>query len=165
MTAQEYINSLPPDRKAVISKLRQMILKADPLVREVVGLTMGREALIYMQGDIFKYALASGKEYMSLHSMVLYGSKTLHDNFRKMMPKVRFQKGCLNFKSTSQLSLPLAEKLIKEMAKIAYPPPEYKARMEKLAVKAKQKREEDAATDPGIAGKAVPKTKTVAKRK
>lgn len=141
MTPKEFLETLPPDRRAVIAKLRTMILKGDPLVREVVSVFMGREALVYLQGDIFKYALAVGKEHMSLHSMVLYGSKTLHENFRKMMPKVKFQKGCLNFKSTSQLSLPLAEKLIKEMAACEFPPAQFKERMEKLAAHAKKKRE------------------------
>lgn len=142
MTPKEFIDSLPPDRKILLSKLRALILKSDPLVREVIGTVMGREALVFLQGDIFKYALANLENHMSFHSMVMYGAPIMRANFAKMMPKVKFQKGCISFKSGSQLSIPLTEKLIKEMAAVEFPPKEYKARVEKLALKAKQRREQ-----------------------
>src|SRR5947207_5101154 len=102
MTPKQYIDSLPEDRKEVISKLRALILKSDPLVREVVSGLMGREALIFMQGDLFKYALSSAKQHMSFHSMVMYASQSrfggsgLREKFEKLLPKAKFQKGCIN---------------------------------------------------------------------
>ena len=144
MTPKEYLDSLPEDRRAILSKLRQLILKSDPLVKEVVGGMMGREMLVYMQGDFMKYALSSMKEHMSFHSMVMYGSSTrfggsgLREKFEKLLPKAKFQKGCINFKNAIQMPLDIAEKFVKEMAKVEYPPPEYKERMEK-SIKRSQK--------------------------
>lgn len=146
MTPKQYLNSLPDDRKAIISKLREYILKSDPLVKEVVAGMMGREMLVYMQGDLMKYAVSSVKQHMSFHSMVMYGSSTrfggsgLREKFEKLLPKAKFQKGCINFKNTVQLPLDIAEEFVKEMAKVEYPPAEYKERMEKSAAKLKKKK-------------------------
>ena len=146
MTPKQYLDTLPEDRKEVISKLREYILKSDPLVKEVVGGMMGREMLIYMQGDLMKYALSSVKQHMSFHSMVMYGSSTrfggsgLRETYEKLMPKAKFQKGCINFKNAMQMPFDIAEKFVKEMAKVEYPPAEYRERMEKSAAKLKAKK-------------------------
>ncbi len=152
MTPKQYLDTLPDDRKEVISKLRELILKSDPLVKEVVAGMMGREMLVYMQGNIMKYALSSVKQYMSFHSMVMYGSSKrfggsgLREKFEKLLPDAKFQKGCVNFKNAVQMPLNIAEKFIKEMAKVEYPPPEYKERMEKSAEILKKKCEKEKMT-------------------
>ncbi len=152
MTPKQYLDSLPEDRKEIISKLREFILKSDPLVKEVVGGMMGREMLMYMQGDIMKYALSSVKQHISFHSMVMYSSSTrfggsgLREKFEKLLPEAKFQKGCINFKNAVQLPLDIAEKFVKEMAKVEYPPPEWKERMEKSAAILKKKREKEKET-------------------
>jgi hypothetical protein len=141
MTPKQYLDSLPDDRQEVILKLRGFILKSDPLVKEVVAGMMGREMLVYMQGDFMKYALSSVKSHMSFHSMVMYGSSIrfggngLCEKFEKLLPKVKFQKGCINFKSAVQLPLDVAEKFVKEMAKVEFPPKAFKEQMEKSAAK------------------------------
>ena len=149
MTPKQYLDTLPEDRKELISKLRELILKSDPLVKEVVGGMMGREMLMYMQGDLMKYALSSVKQHMSFHSMVMYFSSNrfdgsgMREKFEKLLPKAKFQKGCINFKSAMQLPLDIAEKFVKEMANVEYPPPEYKERMEKSAAILKKKHEKE----------------------
>ena len=150
MTPKQYLDTLPEDRKEVISNLRELILKSDPLVKEVVAGMMGREMLMYMQGDFMKYALSSVKQHMSFHSMVMYGSSVrfdgsgLRERFEKLLPKAKFQKGCVNFKNAMQMPMGIAEKFVKEMAKVEYPPKEYKERMEKNAAKMKAAREKAA---------------------
>jgi hypothetical protein len=145
MTPKQYLDTLPEDRREVISKLRSIILKSDPLVKEVVAGMMGREMLMYMQGDFMKYALSSVKSHMSFHSMVMYGSSIrfggggLREKFEKLLPKAKFQKGCINFKNVAQLPLDIAEKFVKEMAKAEYPPKQFKESMEKNAAKLKAK--------------------------
>jgi len=149
MTPKQYLDSLPEDRKEVISKLRELILKSDPLVKEVVAGVMGRDSLVYLQGNVMKYALSSMKEHMSFHSMVMYGSSLrfggsgLREKFEKLLPRAKFQKGCINFKNALHMPVDIAEKFIKEMAKVEYPPPEYKEIMEKNATKLKAKREKE----------------------
>ncbi len=146
MTPKEYLDSLPEDRRKVISELREYILKADPLVKEVVGTMMGKEMLMYCQKDVMKYALSSVKNYMSLHSMVMYGSSIrfggggLREKFEKLLPKATFQKGCVNFKSAAELPLETAKKFIEAMAKVEYPPKEFKESLEKKASKLKKKK-------------------------
>ena len=152
MTPRKYLDSLPEDRKEVISKLREYILKSDPLVKETVSRMMGQEMLMYMQGDVMKYALSSVKQHMSFHSMVMYfcserfGNTNLREKYEKLLPKAKFQKGCINFKDAMQMPLDIAEKFVQEMAKVEYPPPEYKERMEKSAAILKRKREKEKMT-------------------
>ena len=141
MTPTQYIDSLPEDRKEVISRMRELILKSDPLVREVVAGVMGRDALVFLQGDIMKYSLSSAKQYMSFYTMVMYASKGMAEKFSKLLPKAKFQKGCINFKTAMHMPLDIAEKFIEEMSAIEYPPPQYKERMEKNAAKMKAARE------------------------
>jgi fructose-1,6-bisphosphatase len=98
MTPKQYLDTLPEDRREVISKLREYILKSDPLVKEVVGGMMGREMLVYMQGDLMKYALSCVKQHMSFHSMVMYynstrfGGSGLRETYEKLLPKANFRK-------------------------------------------------------------------------
>src|SRR5438067_2231242 len=139
MTTTQYIDSLPEDRKEVISKMRELILKSNPLVKEVVGSLMGREMLMYMQGDFMKYALSSVKNHISFHSMVMYGAKGMKEKFMKLLPKAKFQQGCINFKSALQMPMDITEKFIKEMASCEFPPPQFKASMERNAAKLKAK--------------------------
>ena len=149
MTPKQYLDSLPEDRKAIISKLRGFILKSDPLVKEVVSSMMGKEMLMYMQGDFMKYALSSVKDHMSFHSMVMYGSSKrfggsgLRERYEKLLPTVKFQKGCINFKNAVQMPLDIVEKFVDEMSEVEYPPPEHKERMEKSLAKAKKKKVSD----------------------
>jgi hypothetical protein len=151
MIPKEYLDSLPEDRKVIISKLRQLILKSDPLVKEVVAGMMGREMLMYMQGDFMKYALSSVKQHMSFHSMVMYGSSErfggggLREKYEKLLPKAKFQKGCVNFKDAIQIPLDITEKFVKEMAKAEYPPAAFKESMEKNAAKLKAKKKKASA--------------------
>ena len=145
MTPKQYLDTLPEDRMEVITKLRECILRSDPHVTEVVARMMGSEMLVYNQGDLMKYALSSVKNHMSFHSMVMYGSSIrfngsgLREKFEKLLPKAKFQKGCVNFKNTVQLPLDVAEKFVHEMAKCDYPPKQFKEQMDKSAAKLKVK--------------------------
>ena len=136
MTAEEYLNSLDPDRREVLSMLRELILKHDKSVQEAVTGMMGREMLVYnVQGGILKYALSSVKSHMTWHSMVMYGGsdcaggKGLREKFEKLLPMAKFQKGCINFKYAEQIPSEIAEQIIKESAAQEYPPAMYKERM------------------------------------
>jgi hypothetical protein len=93
-----------------------------------------------------KYALSSVKDHLSFHSMVMYGSSLrfggsgLREAYEKLLPKAKFQKGCVNFKSEAELPLDVAEQFIADMASVEYPPPQLKAQMEKSVARAKKKK-------------------------
>jgi hypothetical protein len=152
MTPKEFLDSLEPERKEILSPLRELILKHDKGVVEVVSGMMGKPSLVYVtKGDrLMKYSLSSAKNHLSFASMVMYGSSTrfggtgLRETYEKLMPKAKFQKGCINFKSAEQFPLDVARKFIIDMAAVEYPPPEYKDRMianEKKRLEAVKKRE------------------------
>jgi hypothetical protein len=146
MTPKQFLDSLPEDRRKILTALREIILKSDPLIKETVGLMMGKEMLMYCQGDFMKYALSSVKDHLSLHSMVMYGSSIrfggsgLREAYEKLLPKAKFQKGCVNFKNEAELPIDIAKKFIADMASVEYPPPEYKERMEKSIARSKSRK-------------------------
>ena len=134
MTGKEYLNALAPDRKALISSLRDLIFKHDRNVKESVERMMGTEMLVYKTPEgIFKYALSSVKTHMSFHSMVLYcsserfGGTGLREKYQALLPKVKFQKGCINFKNAGQMPLDIIEEFIRESAGLEYPPAIFRA--------------------------------------
>jgi hypothetical protein len=132
MTPTQFLNTLEPERKAVLSKLRGLILKHDKQVTETVTKMMGQKILYYTAGGVMKYALASPKAHMSLHSLVMYyGSTGLRERYVPMMPKAKFQKGCINFKKAEDMPLDVAEAMIKDSAKVSWPPQIYLDRIKK----------------------------------
>jgi hypothetical protein len=151
MTPKQFLDSLEPDRKEILSQLRALILKHDKNVEEVVSGMMGKFSLVYVTKEdrLMKYGLSSAKSHMSFHSMVMYGSSTrfggsgLREAYQKLLPKAKFQQGCINFKSLEQFPLDVAKNFIIDMAAVDYPPSEYKDRMianEKKRLEAVKKR-------------------------
>ena len=65
-----------------------------------------------------KYALSSVKSHMSLHLMPIYGSSPLHAKYEKLLPRAKFQKGCINFKEAEEVPLPVVKALLADCAKI-----------------------------------------------
>lgn len=151
MTPKEFLDTLEPERREIISGLRDLILKHDKNVKEVVTGMMGKSSLVYVtpKDRLMKYSLSSAKNHISFASMVMYSSSTrfggsgLREAYQKLLPKAKFQKGCINFKSAEQFPLDVAKSFIMDMASVEYPPPEYKDRMvanEKKRLEAVKKR-------------------------
>jgi uncharacterized protein YdhG (YjbR/CyaY superfamily) len=127
-TPQEYIDSLPDDRKKAMNELRKAIKKGiDKQFSEGMGYGMigycvphkiypagyhcdPKQALPYMM-------LASQKNCISVHHMGIYASKKLLDWFIKEYPKhtkakLDMGKGCIRFKKMDDIPY----KLIGELA-------------------------------------------------
>lgn len=137
MTPKQFLDSLEPDRKEILSWLRELLLKHDKNINESVGSMMNSQMLMYCtkEDGIMKYALASAKSHMSFHSVVMYVSSArfegsgLREKYQKLLPKAKFQQGCINFKSADQFPLDVAKNFIIDMASVEYPPPEFRDRM------------------------------------
>lgn len=151
MTPKQFLDSLEPERKEILFALRELILKHDKNITETVAEMMGKEMLMYntKEDGIMKYALASAKSHMSFHSLVMYASSArfggsgLRETYEKLLPKAKFQQGCINFKSADQFPLDVAKDFIIDMASVVYPPPEFRDRMvanEKKRLEAVKKR-------------------------
>jgi len=98
MTPAEYIADQDPTRQELLTNIHNIIINNDKLVVAVVEKMMGKEMIIY-NCKIFKYGLASVKDYMSLHVLPMYGSPVIYGKYSKLLDKAKFQKGCINFKN------------------------------------------------------------------
>jgi len=123
MTAKEYLDKQEPARKKLMSAIHKIILDTNKNVVPSVDKMMGVEMIQYKyEGDIFLYALASNKDYMSLHLMPMYGYKPIHDKYSKLLNKAKFQKGCLNFADAEAMPLNIVKDLLHACASIDMSP-------------------------------------------
>ncbi len=117
MTPAEYIAEQDPTRQELLTNIHGIITNNDKTVIAEVSKMMGKDMIIY-NCKIFKYGLASVKDYMSLHVLPMYGSPVIYGKYSKLLDKAKFQKGCINFKSAAEMPLPIVEELIKDCAPI-----------------------------------------------
>jgi hypothetical protein len=123
MTPEQYMDTIPAERKEIFARLREIILQNDKKVTEVVQNTMGKPMLVYNCNDsVFKYALASPKGHISFHSMVMYGNPKIKEKYMPILPKGKFQKGCINFPNLKDFPFDVVEDLIRDSAGCPYPP-------------------------------------------
>ena len=118
MTPADYISRQPADRKDILSSIHAIILQQDPTITAGVGKMMGKEMILYNEKGVFKYGLASVKNYMSMHIMPIYGGSPLHAKYQVLLPAAEFQKGCINFKSDDEVPLEIIRRLFADCAKV-----------------------------------------------
>ncbi|TDS54580.1 DUF1801 domain-containing protein [Myroides indicus] len=123
MTAEQYIDSLSEKDQNIISCFRHIILKNDQSVSEKFGKLMKNpNTFCYYEQDVFKYGLTVSKNHFSFHSLVLYSNPELMEELTTELQKVKFQKGCINFKNLDNFPIPNFEKHIKASAAIDFSP-------------------------------------------
>lgn len=104
MSITEFISDAPAERQAFLTTLHEAIIANDPTIIPVIKLMMGKEMILYEERGVMKYGLASAKAYMSLHCLPMYMNPALHQQFEKLLPDAKFQKGCINFKDESEMA-------------------------------------------------------------
>ena len=130
-TPDEYIASLPEDRKAAISAIRDVINKnLAPGFKECMGYGMMGWVVphsLYSAGyhcdpkqPLSYMGIASQKNYISIYSMCLYGDNDLLQWFRDAWPqhsskKLDMGKSCLRFKKLEDVPLELIGELAGKM--------------------------------------------------
>ena len=119
MTAADYISKQEIERRPILSSINAIILQEDKSVIQDIGPMMGKGMILYKEKGYFKYGLASVKNYMSIHIMPIYGGSSLHEKYQKLLPSVRFQKGCLNFKNAADVPLETIRQLFADCAKVS----------------------------------------------
>jgi len=126
-TPDEYIASLPPDRKEAVSKLREVILKnLPPGFEETMGYGMLGYVVphsLYPKGyhcnpkvPLPYMNLGSQKNFIALHAMCVYGNSKLLDWFVSEYPKhcktkLDMGKACIRFKKMDDIPYELIGKL------------------------------------------------------
>jgi hypothetical protein len=116
-TADEYVASLPPDRRDAIAAVREVILANLPdgyaekmghgMIEYVVPLEVYRDTY---NGQPFAYAaLASQKRYMSLYLMAIYASQAARERFesecRAAGARLDVGGSCVRFRRLADLPL------------------------------------------------------------
>ena len=119
-----YFDSFEAKERSVLSKFHQLIMKNDPKVKCVIARVMSIErALIYQEEGVFKYALAKTKGYFTLHNMIMYAYpevKSVLDPDTKNLKGLKFQKGCINFKTAEDFPLDLFGEFIRKSAQMDF---------------------------------------------
>jgi hypothetical protein len=142
-TVEEYLQELPEDRRAVVSAVRDVVLRNLPAgYREAMGygmITWGIPLEDYpdtYNGQPLGYAaLAAQKNYYALYLMSPYmdadQEQRLRDDFRKAGKKLDMGKSCLRFKKLEDLPMDVIGRVIASTS-----PKEYIARYEAVRAKA-----------------------------
>ena len=131
-TVKEYIDSLPPERKDAVSKLREVILKNLPkgfkeeMSYGMIGYVVPHT--LYPAGyhcnpslPLPFMNLASQKNFVSLYHMGIYANKELLDWFtveyaKQSKTKLDLGKSCLRFKKMDQIPFKLIGELSKKIS-------------------------------------------------
>lgn len=119
-TVTAYLNELPPERKAAISRVRETILKHLPkgyeetmqygMICYVVPLSRYPKGYAFDGKTPLPYAsLGSQKNYMAVYLMCTYGNPQLYDWFVKAYKasgkKLNMGKSCIRFTKLENLPL------------------------------------------------------------
>lgn len=131
-TPQEYIESLPEDRKAAVEKLRSVILNNLPKgFHETMGYGMLGYVVphsIYPNGyhcnpetPLPFLNIASQKNFVAVYHMGMYTDKNLLDWFTSEYPKhvktkLDMGKSCIRFKKMDQIPFELLGELFQKMS-------------------------------------------------
>ncbi len=115
---KQYISEQSSDRQIIMTNIHSIIVEEDKTVVPVVELMMGKEMIVYKGKGLMKYALASVKNYMSLHVLPIYSSEKLYTEFKVLLPKAKFQKGCINFNTTDEMPIDIVRQLFADCSKI-----------------------------------------------
>ena len=123
-TVGEYLGALPPERRAVVSKLRALVKTHLPkgyqeemnwgAITYAIPLKTFPET--YNGQPLCYAALAAQKDYFSLYLMNVYGdpkkSKLLADAFKARGLKLDMGKSCIRFKTLEDLPLDVIGEVI-----------------------------------------------------
>jgi uncharacterized protein YdhG (YjbR/CyaY superfamily) len=130
-TPQEYIESLPDDRKVAMMELRQVISKNVPkgfkeeMSYGMIGYVVPHS--IYPKGyhcnaklPLPFLAIASQKNFIAMHHMGIYADAKLLNWFTDAYPnhskfKLDMGKGCIRFKKPEQIPFKLIGELVSKM--------------------------------------------------
>jgi len=121
MTTPEFLASLPADRQQLMNTLHETIIANDPKVTFAIKPMMGKEMIMYEEGNYMKYALASAKSHMSLHCLPMYMNAPLHARYAGLLPAAKFQKGCINFTGAAAMPVATVAALIADCSHINIP--------------------------------------------
>lgn len=124
-TVDEYLQTLPPDRREAIGAVRDVVLKNLPEGYEETmnwgmisyEIPLARYPKTYNKQPLAVAGLASQKNYMSLYLMAVYGDKDtedwFHERYKASGKKLDMGKSCVHFRRLDDLPLDLVGETIR----------------------------------------------------
>ena len=126
-TPDQYIASLPADRRAAMRALNAAIRKAVPKLTCEIMMGMGSPVIAYgkyhykypsgREGDWFLIGLSARKNYYSLHICAADKGGYLAEQNAARLGKVKTGRSCISFKKLEDLKLDVAMALVKQAVK------------------------------------------------
>lgn len=128
----EYLAGLPEDRRAAISAVRAVILRnlpegyAEGMAFGMIGyvIPLSRYPRTYNGQPLSYAALASQKNYMSVHLMGIYGSQELaawfHAEYKRTGKRLDMGKSCVRFRRLEDLPLDLIGQAVARLTPEAF---------------------------------------------
>lgn len=91
----DFFDSLTGEARALAGAIRNTVLTEDKAVSESAGAYMNaKQALLFKQAGVLKYALNATARGLSFHSMAMYASSDAARFARQRLTGVKLQKGC-----------------------------------------------------------------------
>ena len=118
MSIAKFIAGQEAGDAELMAMFHDIIISKDENVSATIGTMMGKEMIIYNQHNTFKYGLAKAKNYFSLHVLPMYCNPEVYEKYKKLLPKAKFQKGCINFNNQDEMPPAIVSKLISDCSKI-----------------------------------------------
>ena len=126
-TPDEYLASLPADRRPAMLALHAAIRKVVPKPAPEIMMMMGSPLIGYgkyryksssgREGDWFLIGLTAGKSHYSLHICSADKNGYLAEQNAAKLGKVKAGRSCINFKKLEDLKLDVAMALVKQAVK------------------------------------------------
>jgi len=127
-TPDQYLASLPAERRAAMLAVHAAIRKAVPKLTPEIMTGMGSSPVIGYgkyhyksasgrEGDWFLIGLTAGKNYYSLHICAGDKGGYLVEQNAAKLGKVKTGRSCINFKKLEDLKLDAAMALVKQAVK------------------------------------------------
>ena len=128
MTVDEFLASLPDDRRDTMTAVHRAIRKTVPKLAPFMTSGMGAAPIIGYgkyhyksasgrEGDWFVIGLAAAKNYYSLHICAADKDGYLAERNAAKLGKVKTGRSCINFKKLEDLKLDVAISIVKQAAK------------------------------------------------
>lgn len=122
-TVEEYLSSVPADRKEAILFLHDFIQKAVPKLKPFLAYNMlGYGSFPYTNYKKEEITwpiigLANQKNYISIYVCALDGKQYLAEKHKDKLGKVTVGKSCISLKKLEDLHLPTLKKVLQQAAK------------------------------------------------
>lgn len=118
-TVQEYLASVPEERKVAINFLHSFIQKAAPSLKPHFAYNMlgyGSFSYTNYKKEVIDWptiAMASQKNYISVYVCALSGKQYVAEKYKDELGKVSVGRSCIRFKKLEDINLPILEKVIR----------------------------------------------------